>query len=116
MPFRSKSQLRACWAKNDPNWDCHEWAKKTKSTKKLPEAVKKASDKIAQSFSKIAKELFDPTKVPIVPAQIATAEVIRQAKNDKMKGMTPSEYRRNMTKSKSGIVAQNRKTSKADQV
>ena len=35
MPFVSKSQRRACYAKNDPNWNCEEWEQKT--PKKLPE-------------------------------------------------------------------------------
>lgn len=25
MPFKSKEQRRACYAKQDPNWDCKEW-------------------------------------------------------------------------------------------
>lgn len=41
MPFKSKAQVRACYAKNDPNWDCSKWAKKTKSIKSLPKKVKK---------------------------------------------------------------------------
>lgn len=37
MPFVSKSQVRACFAKDDPNWDCKKWAKKTKDIKSLPD-------------------------------------------------------------------------------
>lgn len=40
MPFKSKSQMRACFAKKDPNWDCHKWAHETGSTKSLPERKK----------------------------------------------------------------------------
>lgn len=41
MPFKSKSQMRACFAKKDPNWDCHKWAHETGSTKSLPERKKR---------------------------------------------------------------------------
>jgi len=41
MPFRSKSQVRACFAKKDPNWDCHQWADETSDIKSLPEKKKK---------------------------------------------------------------------------
>ena len=41
MPFKSKSQVKACWAKNDPNWNCEKWAKKTASIKRLPKKLKK---------------------------------------------------------------------------
>jgi hypothetical protein len=40
MPFKSKSQRRACYAAHDPNWDCGEWEAHTKD-KKLPEKTKK---------------------------------------------------------------------------
>lgn len=40
MPFVNKRQVRACFAQNNPKWDCHKWAKKTKSIKKLPESFK----------------------------------------------------------------------------
>lgn len=39
MPFKSKSQRRACYAAHDPNWDCGEWESHTKG--KLPEKVMK---------------------------------------------------------------------------
>ena len=38
MPFQSKSQRRACYAKKDPAWDCKEWGSKT--LKDLSETVK----------------------------------------------------------------------------
>ena len=41
MPFKSKAQWRACFAKNDPNWDCGEWADSTPSYKELPKKKKK---------------------------------------------------------------------------
>jgi hypothetical protein len=43
MPFKSKSQMRACFAKHDKGWDCHKWAKETGNTKKLPERMKKGN-------------------------------------------------------------------------
>lgn len=35
MPFKSKAQQRACYAKHDPKWNCAEWQADT--PKKLPE-------------------------------------------------------------------------------
>ena len=35
MPFKSKSQLKACFAKGDPKWNCAKWAKETKSINDL---------------------------------------------------------------------------------
>ena len=60
MPFKSKAQVRACYAKNDPAWDCDEWAKETKSIKKLPEKVKKGKGKM-EAKDKFIKFLGDIT-------------------------------------------------------
>lgn len=43
MPFKSKAQMRACFARHDKNWDCKAWAKETGNTKKLPERLKKGT-------------------------------------------------------------------------
>lgn len=40
MPFRSKAQRRACYAKHDPDWDCGEWERHTPKGQ-LPERVRK---------------------------------------------------------------------------
>lgn len=40
MPFRSKQQMKACFAKKDPKWDCHKWAHET-DLKHLPKRKKK---------------------------------------------------------------------------
>lgn len=53
MPFRSKSQVRLCFSKNDPNWDCRQWAKKTSDIKSLPEKKKK---KKIKKFSEWVKD------------------------------------------------------------
>lgn len=45
MPFKSKAQRRACYAKNDPNWDCEEWEEETPDNKRLPEKKKKKNGK-----------------------------------------------------------------------
>ena len=29
MPFKSKAQMQACYAQNNPNWDCKKWSKET---------------------------------------------------------------------------------------
>jgi hypothetical protein len=39
MPFKSKSQLRLCYNKKDPRWNCDEWLKKTDSLCCLPEKL-----------------------------------------------------------------------------
>ena len=31
MPFKNDAQRRACYAKNDPKWDCKKWDKYHKS-------------------------------------------------------------------------------------
>ena len=36
MPFKSKAQAKACYAKADPKWDCKSWAAETPSMKALP--------------------------------------------------------------------------------
>jgi len=110
MPFLSKSQLRACYQKKDPDWNCAEWLKKTKNPKKLPERVKKA---MVISFSKIAKELFDPIKSPPIPHRVIQQKMIQESKQDKMKGMTPVEYRNELTSRRTGIIQKNKQSNKA---
>ena len=111
MPFVSQRQRRKCWAMNDPKWDCALFEKETPNIDKLPESVKKAS--LVDNFSKIAKELFNPMKTPPVPAREIQKESIRSAKMDKMRGMSPVEYRNDVTSRRTGIVAKNRQTNKA---
>jgi hypothetical protein len=41
MPFKSKAQMKACYAANNPKWDCEKWAKETKNIGKLPTRKKK---------------------------------------------------------------------------
>ena len=38
MPFKSKAQQRACYAKQDPKWNCDEWQAETPT--RLPERAK----------------------------------------------------------------------------
>jgi len=102
MPFKSQSQARACFAKKSrgqaKGWNCKEWASATKSIKALPEHSKKAMD---MSFSKIAKELFDPKKNPPLPAHEIQKQNIAAAKEEKSKGMSPVEFRnKNVTRNK----------------
>ena len=44
-PFKSKSQIKACFAKKAKGqakgWDCDKWAKETPSIKSLPKKVSK---------------------------------------------------------------------------
>jgi len=37
MPFVSKSQMRTCYGKGDPRWDCDKFLKETKQLCCLPE-------------------------------------------------------------------------------
>jgi hypothetical protein len=50
MPFKSRSQVKACFAKKSrgaaKGWDCEAWAHKTKSIKKLP--YKKKAELLAE--------------------------------------------------------------------
>ncbi len=110
MPYRSKSQISACYARNDPNWDCKEWAKKTKSIKELPERVKKA---MVESFAKIASGLFDPIKSPPVPARVVQQKMIQSAKEEKMGGMSSVEYRNELTSRRTGLLQKNKQSNKA---
>jgi len=111
MPFVSQRQRRKCWAMNDPRWDCALFETETPNIDMLPESVKKAS--LIDSFSKIAKELFNPIKNPPVPAREIQKESIQAAKIDKMRGMTPVEYRNKLTVSRTGIVTRNKQSNKA---
>lgn len=47
MPFKSKAQVKKCFAMKaqgkGKGWDCEKWAKETKSIKELP--AKKSSSK-----------------------------------------------------------------------
>lgn len=40
MPFKSKSQMRACFAKKSKKWNCKKWLRETKNVKNLPEKLK----------------------------------------------------------------------------
>lgn len=90
-----------------------EWEKETPKGTKLPERVKKASLDIENCFIKIAKELFNPIKTPPVPARESQKEMISAAKTEKMKGMTPVEYRNDITSRRTGIISRNRQSAKA---
>ena len=61
MPFKSKAQMKKCFAMKGRNqargWDCHEWADHTRSVKKLPEkkgeAVIRAREKQAATVAEL---------------------------------------------------------------
>ena len=53
MPFISKAQERACYAKNDPNWNCKEFA--TKHSKMAYKKRRKSSKKRRKSTKKRRK-------------------------------------------------------------
>jgi len=62
MPYHSKSQMRAFFAKEKkgelPKGTAQKWADHTPNIKSLPEHVKKASATIAEAFSKIGSKLI----------------------------------------------------------
>ena len=117
MPFKSKSQIRACYAKRSAgeagSWNCEEWSDVTKGHKSLPETVKKASSLIAPEFAKIAKKLFNPIASPLLSEETMQQSAIDSVKQDKMKGLTPVEYRNEVTSRTRGIVSRNKQTIKA---
>lgn len=55
MPFKSKAQQRACYAKDDPNWDCEEFSAST-DQKNLPEKVGGERTRIVEFYLNRAKE------------------------------------------------------------
>ena len=53
MPFKSKAQRMACYAKHDPRWNCEKWDRETRKAgikiEDLPMFVKKSSSKRSHS-------------------------------------------------------------------
>ena len=98
MPFQSKAQMKACFAKKSrgqaKGWNCAEWAKKTKDPKALPEHVKQANSEIAESFAKIAKALMkiNPAAMRAIDNDIAITKSVK-ADAIKNRGMSPVEHR-----------------------
>jgi len=111
MPMKSKAQRRWMWA-NKPRM-ARRWEKETPKGKELPERVKEAMATLDAPFSKLAKELFDPMKSPPVPGRVVQQEMIQAAKEDKMRGMTPVEYRNELTSRRTGIISKNRDSAKS---
>ena len=59
-PFKSKAQVRACYAKDDPDWNCKKWSKHTPNKKSLPEHTKTAEFyfyHMIKGFEKVAEGL-----------------------------------------------------------
>lgn len=48
MPFKSKAQMKACYAAKDPKWDCEKWGKETKNAKDLPEKMPPKKPKVTR--------------------------------------------------------------------
>ena len=68
MPFKSKAQRRACYAKNDPNWDCEEWEESTPDD--LPEKVK--SEEI--SFKEALDIVFETPLTAQARSKLSTGQ------------------------------------------
>lgn len=60
-PFVSEAQRRACYAKDDPDWDCEEWESKTES--KLPKRKKTTENSFCPTGEGGG---VDPTCSPLV--------------------------------------------------
>lgn len=116
MPFKSKKQVRFMFAEKRRGGlkgvNLKEWAESTDFSS-LPETVKKAQDQLAPHFAKIAARLFDPRKSPPVPARVIQTKMIEAAKEEKMGGKTPVEYRNDLTAQRKGIVQRNKQSAKA---
>ena len=60
MPFKSRAQAAACFAKRDAGkakgWNCKEWAAATPSIKKLPKHVKKEKKGAAVVVAELEKQ------------------------------------------------------------
>lgn len=50
-PFVSEAQRRACYAQDDPRWDCHEWSQATKGVK-LPQRITKNKLRLVRNRGK----------------------------------------------------------------
>lgn len=83
MPFQSKAQQRKCFAANDPNWDCREWAHATPSIKKLPDHKKPARKEATHMATKQAGVL---TQAFLSLAQAAIEK--KAAERRKLSAMT----------------------------
>lgn len=59
MPFKSRSQWRACYGKRDPNWDCDEFAEESPPYEDLPEYVQNGSEPINKRlYEQVKKEIY----------------------------------------------------------
>jgi hypothetical protein len=60
MPFKSKAQQAACFAKKSrgqaKGWNCHEWAEATPNLKKLPEKITDSSPAETKKAALLALE------------------------------------------------------------
>jgi len=122
MPFKSKAQDRLCFdlkgKGKGKNWDCEEWAKKTKSIKDLPEKVgylmpSIGVEHLTPAFIKLAKVMFDPKDAPLLEPTVVLNQQIQAAKSDLTKGRSPAEYRNELTARTKGLLQQNRQTTAA---
>jgi len=64
---------------------------------------------INESFYKMAKALFDPSKAPPLTNIIAQPLMIDGAKQDKLKGLSPVQRRLEIARKNRGILARMRR-------
>ena len=117
MPFKSKAQMRKFYAMEAsgemPKGTAKKWSKETKNKKGLPEHVKEAIQRDPFLFSKLAYELFNPSHSPPRSETEIMSEDIQSAKEERTKGMSPVEYRRQQTYKNRNILARNREAVRA---
>lgn len=66
MPFKSKAQMRACYAQHKKGWNCAEWSHATSNIKSLPEHVKKSKVKKKESGGVLINPYRPPTQERVV--------------------------------------------------
>jgi len=122
MPFKSKAQMRKCFALNAQGnaggWDCKEWANKTKSIKKLPEKVAYlmpmiGMEHLTPAFTKLATAMFNPNSAPPLKPEVILGKKVKQAKQEKNSNSSPVAYRNEVTARTKGVVSRNRQTPQA---
>jgi len=109
------AQMKLFFAKEKrgelPKGTAKAWAHKTPNIKSLPEHIKQSS--LEENFIKIAKKLFSPVESPPLSARVVQQDMIETAKKEKMKNMTPVEYRNEITARHTGVARRNRQAAQS---
>src|SRR4051812_5779425 len=75
-PFVSEAQRRACYAQDDPAWDCSEWSAATPKGEKLPEKKPSKRERRRATHNRRGNGInplkVDPTRTITMRRQMAT--------------------------------------------